>query len=333
MDRGFWQDKRVLVTGCNGLLGSWLTAALVAGGADVVGLIRDRVPHAELVRAGTVEKISVVYGDVCDYALMERTLAEYEMDTVFHLAAQTQVGIANRVPLSTFETNVKGTWMVLEAARRNPTVRGVVVASSDKAYGAQDELPYREDAPLQGRHPYDVSKSCADLIAQSYAHTYGLPVAVTRCANLYGGGDLNWNRIVPGTIRSVLRGERPLIRSDGTFKRDYLFVQDAVEGYLVTAERLVDPAVRGQAFNFGLARPFTALEVVQTIIGLSDYPDLEPIILNEVKNEIQEQYLASDKAARVLGWRPRYTLAEGLAQAMNWYQEFLAERSLLRPVS
>lgn len=325
LEKGFWQNKRVFVTGCNGLLGSWLTAALIVRGADVVGLIRDRVPHAELIRAGTIEQISVVYGDVCDYALMERTLAEYEIDTVFHLAAQTQVGIANRVPLSTFETNVKGTWTVLEAARRNPTVQGVVVASSDKAYGQQAQLPYREDSPLQGRHPYDVSKSCADLIAQSYAHTYSLPVAVTRCANLYGGGDLNWNRIVPGTIRSVLRRERPLIRSDGAFKRDYLFVQDAVEGYLMTAERLRDPAVRGQAFNFGLARPFTALEVVQTIINLSAYPDLEPVILNEVKNEIQEQYLASDKAAQVLGWRPLHTLAEGLAQTMNWYRRFLAD--------
>ena len=202
----FWQDKRVFVTGCAGLLGSWLTAELVAQGADVIGLIRDEVTQSPLVRSGTINQITIARGDICDYLAMERVIAEYEIDTVFHLAAQTQVGIANRAPMSTFESNIKGTWTLLEAARRNPTIKRVLVASSDKAYGEHTELPYREEAPLQGQYPYDVSKSCADLIARSYAHTYSLPVAVTRCANLYGGGDLNWNRIVPGTIRSVLRG-------------------------------------------------------------------------------------------------------------------------------
>ncbi|MCI0577608.1 MAG: GDP-mannose 4,6-dehydratase [Chloroflexi bacterium] len=318
----FWQDKRVFVTGCAGFLGSWLTAALVSAGADVIGLIRDRVPQSQLVRSGTVQRIKIVEGDVSDYTLMERSLAEYEVGFIFHLAAQTIVGIANRAPLSTFETNVKGTWALLEAARRNPTVQGVVVASSDKAYGDQPELPYREEAPLQGRHPYDVSKSCADLIAQAYAHTYQMPLAVTRFANLYGGGDLNWNRIVPGTVRSVLRGERPVVRSDGTFKRDYLYVQDAVNGYLLLGERLADPAVCGQSFNFGLDRPATALEVVQTIIALSDYPDLEPVILNEAHNEIRDQYLASEKAHRFLGWQPDYTLEQGLEETMDWYMAF-----------
>jgi CDP-glucose 4,6-dehydratase len=319
----FWQDRRVFVTGCTGLLGSWLTAVLVESGASVVGLIRDYAPHSQLVRSGTSRKINIVRGDVCDYALMERTLAEYEIDTVFHLAAQTIVGIANRAPLSTFETNIRGTWLLLEAARRNATIRAVVVASSDKAYGAAVNLPYREDAPLQGRHPYDVSKSCADMIAQTYAHSYALPVAVTRFANLYGGGDLNWNRILPGTIRSVLRGERPVIRSDGAFMRDYLFVDDAVQGYLRLGELMNKPEVCGQAFNFGLDQPVSALKLVQTIIALSDYPAIEPIILNEAQNEIREQYLASDKAIELLGWRPEYPLAVGLKKTMAWYREFL----------
>lgn len=321
----FWQDKRVFVTGCAGLLGSWLTAGLVEKGADVVGLIRDQSPHSQLVRSGVIEQIGVVWGDIGDYHLVERALAEYEVEIIFHLAAQTISPIANRVPLSTFETNIKGSWVLLEAARRNPTVKGVVVASSDKAYGDQPVLPYREDAPLQGRHPYDVSKSCADLISQAYAHTYGLPLVVTRCANLYGGGDLNWSRIVPGTARSVLRGERPIIRSDGTYKRDYIYVQDAVAAYLRAAEWLATEAgTAGQTFNFGVDRPATALEMVETIIRLSDYPDLEPIILNEAQNEIRDQYLDSERARQILGWQPRFSLEEGLREALAWYRQFLA---------
>lgn len=320
----YWQNRRVFVTGCNGFLGSWLTSALVTAGAEVVGLVRDQVPNTELARAGLNRQINMVVGDLNDYALLERALAEYEIDTIFHLAAQTIVGIANRAPLSTFETNVKGTWLLLEAARRNPTVKGIIVASSDKAYGDQLELPYYEDAPLQGRHPYDVSKSCADLIARTYAHTYGLPVVVTRFANLYGGGDLNWNRLVPGTVRSVLGKQRPIIRSDGTFRRDYLFVQDAVTAYLGVGQSVADPQIRGQAFNFGLDRPLSALELVQTIIRLSDSPELEPIILNEARNEIQDQYLSSAKAGRLLGWRPQYNLEVGLCQTLDWYRSYLA---------
>lgn len=324
MDNKFWRDRQVFVTGCTGLLGSWLTADLVARGASVVGLIRDVVPQSQLVRSGTIDEINVVHGDVCDYALIERTLAEYEVDTVFHLAAQTIVTIANRVPLSTFETNIKGTWVLLEAARRNPTVKSVVLASSDKAYGTHATLPYREDAALQGQHPYDVSKSCADLIARTYAKSYGMPATVTRCANLYGGGDLNWNRIVPGTMRSVLRGERPVVRSDGTLKRDYIFVKDVVHGYLTVAQNMGEPLVRGEAFNFGVDRPITVLEMVNAIIRLSDHPRLEPIILNEARNEIQEQYLSSEKAGRVLGWEAQYSLEDSLRETMEWYREFLA---------
>lgn len=318
-----WQDKRVLVTGCTGFLGAWLTDALLTLGADVVGLIRDDVPQSLLVRSGNIRRISVVRGSLCDYHLLDRTLAEYEIHTVFHLAAQTIVGIANRSPLSTFETNIRGSWLLLEAARHNPTVQAVVLASSEKAYGEPTELPFHEGMPLQGRHPYDVSKSCADLIAQSYAHTYDLPVAVTRCSNLYGGGDLNWNRLLPGTIRSVLRGERPIIRSDGTFKRDYLFVDDAVRGYLTLAEALAVPQLHGEYFNFGMGQPSSALEVVETVIKVSAHPDLQPIILNEVKNEIKDEYLSPAKAARLLDWTPTYPLEKGLAKTMDWYRSFL----------
>ncbi len=321
----FWQDRPVFITGCNGLLGSWLTIALVEAGAIVVGLIRDEVPFSQLRRSGYRERIAVVRGDVTDYALIERALNEYEVDAVFHLAAQTIVTIANRAPLSTFETNIKGTWTVLEAARRSPKVTRVLVASSDKAYGMHEKLPYTEDAAMQGRHPYDVSKSCADLIARSYAATYGMPVAVTRCANLFGGGDLNWSRIVPGTIRSVLRNERPIIRSDGTMLRDYLYVKDAVNAYMTLAERLDAPGVKGEAFNFGMDSPKTVLEMVQALIAVSDHPELQPVILNSAPNEIPAQYLDSNKARRMLNWSPRYSLAEGLRETMAWYREFLVE--------
>jgi CDP-glucose 4,6-dehydratase len=327
MMKHFWQDKNIFITGCTGFLGSWLTAELVRQGANVVGLIRDRVPQSLLVRSGTIQHIHVVHGDIGDYHLVERAIAEYEIDTIFHLAAQTQVMIANRSPMSTFETNVRGTWQLLEAARHNPTVQRIVVASSDKAYGVQTNLPYREDAPLQGRYPYDVSKSCADLITLSYAHSYNLPVAVTRFANLYGGGDLNWKRIVPGTIKSALQNEAPIIRSDGTFQRDYIYVEDAVRGYLAVGEHVTQSDVQGQAFNFGLDKPATALEVVETIISISPNPQLQPIILNQASNEIPHQYLASDKAHRILGWYPQYDLPAGLKASFDWYQQFFAQHS------
>jgi len=320
----FWKEKRVLVTGCNGFLGSWLTAGLVAARADVVGLIRDWVPHSQLARSGLRDQISIVNGDVSDYELMERALAEYEIEIVFHLAAQTIVGIANRSPLSTFETNIKGTWVLLEAARRNPTVKGIIVASSDKAYGEQELLPYQEDAPLMARHPYDVSKSCADMIARAYAHSYGSPIVVTRCSNLYGGGDLNWNRIVPGTIRSVLQGNKPIIRSDGSPKRDYLYVEDAVNGYMMLGKHIRNEDLHGLAFNFGMDQPVAALEMVSAICDVSGQTNLEPIILNQAKNEIPDQYLASNRAHQTLGWYPNYTLEDGLRKAMEWYRDFLA---------
>lgn len=323
----FWRDRPVLVTGCTGLFGSWLTAALVEQRADVIGLVRDWVPQSQLVLSGMHQRIKIVRGDVTDYALLERTLAEYEVETVLHLAAQTIVPIANRNPLSTFETNIKGTWLLLEAARRVNTVRRVLVASSDKAYGTHEQLPYTENAPLLACHPYDVSKACAEMLARTYAVTYDLPVAITRCANLYGGGDLNWSRMVPGTMRSVIYGERPIIRSDGTLVRDYLYVLDAVAGYLRLAQALDDPALKGEAFNFGMDQPKTVLQIVQAIIAASDYPEIEPIILDEAPNEIQEQYLSSEKAGRVLGWEPTFTLEQALRETLAWYKAFLKRES------
>ncbi len=319
----FWRGRRVFITGCTGFLGSWLTAALLERGATVVGLVRQQEPESQLVRSGLIGQVEQVPGELLDYALLRRTLVECAIDTVFHLAGQTIVGVANREPVDTFETNIRGTWLLLEAARQTPTVRGIVVASSEKAYGEQRNLPYREEFPLQGRHPYEVSKSCADLIAQSFAHTYGQAIAVTRCSNLYGGGDLNWNRLIPGTIRSLLSGERPVIRSDGSFRRDYLYVADAVRGYLMLAERLTEPEVRGQPFNLGSGCPVSALDVVRTIVALSGHPEWEPIILNEVKHEIQDEYLSPDKADGAIGWRPQYSLEAGLEEAMRWYRAYL----------
>jgi CDP-glucose 4,6-dehydratase len=277
-----------------------------------------------LVRARTLERVTVVRGDVCDRDVIERAIGEYEIGTVLHLAAQAIVGVANRNPVSTFETNIRGTWNLLEACRRSPGVESIVIASSDKAYGDQEDLPYTEDAPLAGRHPYDVSKSCADMIAQTYAQTYGLPVAVTRCGNFYGGGDLNWNRIVPGTIRSVLRGEQPLIRSDGQFVRDYFYVEDGAAAYMLLAEQLrCRPELRGLAFNFSNESEVTVIGLVRRILGAM-HSELEPLVLNEASNEIRNQHLSASRAHRMLRWSPLFTLEEGLDRTIAWYREFAA---------
>ena len=328
-DTEFWQGRPVLVTGCTGLLGSWLTRALVARRASVVGLIRDWVPESELVGSGALDRISVVRGDVRDQETLERILGEYEIDTVFHLAAQTIVGIANRNPISTFESNIRGTWCMLEACRRSPMARQIVVASSDKAYGSHEKLPYKEDAPLRGRHPYDLSKSCADLIAQSYAVTYDLPVCVTRCGNLYGGGDLNWNRLVPGTIRSALRGERPIIRSDGSYIRDYFYVEDGVLAYLTLAEHLAaNRELAGEAFNFSNEIQVTVLELVRQILRLAEKENLEPDVLSEAGHEIKHQYLDAAKAREKLGWRPQFNPEEGLIRTIQWYSNYLQQAGI-----
>jgi CDP-glucose 4,6-dehydratase len=320
----FWLDRPTFVTGGTGLVGGWLVRRLVAFQADVTCLVRDSVPQSEFVRSGLAEQVKVVSGDVRDQQLLERVLGEYEIDTVMHLAAQTIVPIANRNPVSTFESNIAGTWSLLEACRRSPQVKQIVFASSDKAYGEHEVLPYQESAPLHGSFPYDVSKSCADLIAQSYAHTYGLPVAITRCGNFYGGGDLNWNRLVPGTIRSVLRGQRPVIRSDGQFVRDYFYVEDGAAAYTLVAERLsADPNLRGEAFNFSTENQVAVVEVVGRILDLIG-SELEPDIRNEASNEIRNQYLDASKARRILGWKSTFPLTEGLNRTVDWYTEFLS---------
>ncbi len=320
---GFWKDRSTFVTGATGLVGGWLVQRLLAAGADVVCLVRDWVPQSRIVREGDLAKMKVVRGDVRDQELLERTLGEYEIETVLHLAAQTIVTIANRNPVSTFQSNIEGTWTLLEACRRSPRVGQIVVASSDKAYGDQDVLPYDESTPLAGRHPYDVSKSCADLITQAYAHTYRLPVVVTRCGNFYGGGDLNWSRIVPGTIRSVVRGERPIIRSDGSYVRDYFYVEDGAAAYMLLAESLAArPDLAGNAFNFSNEIQITVLELVRQIIGLME-STLEPDVRCEASNEIKHQYLSAAKARDVLGWKPLFTLQEGLVRTIQWYKEFL----------
>jgi CDP-glucose 4,6-dehydratase len=313
----------VFVTGATGLLGGWLTRALLERGANVVALVRDSVPRSLLVSEGLLSRVTVVWGELEEADLLERALNEYEIETVFHLAAQTIVGTANRNPVSTFESNIRGTWQLLEAVRRSPTVSRVLLASSDKAYGAHDQLPYTEDAPLQGRHPYDVSKSCADLIAQSYAATYGTNVCITRCGNLYGGGDLNFNRLVPGTIRSLLRGEAPVIRSDGSFVRDYFYVQDAVEAYLTLGEAMADGRLKGEAFNFSNELQLSARELVEQLTRLTGRTDLQPVVLNQASNEIPHQYLSAAKARRVLGWQPRWQLETGLRETIAWYAAHL----------
>ena len=319
----WWRDRPVFVTGATGLVGGWLVESLAAAGADVVCLVRDWLPQSEISRRGLLERVKVVRGDICDRALMERVLGEYEIHTVFHLAAQTIVGIANRNPVSTFESNITGTWNVLEACRRSPAVRAIVLASSDKAYGDQKQLPYSEDTPLQGTHPYDVSKSCADLIAQTYGITYQSPVVVTRCGNFYGGGDLNWNRIVPGTIRSVLRGERPVIRSDGQFVRDYFYVEDGAAAYLLLGERAAnEPQLHGMAFNFSNEIQVTVSELVEKILKLMD-STLKPVVRNEASNEIRHQYLSAARSRSTLGWHPLFTLDEGLRRTIAWCREFL----------
>jgi len=320
MEVNFWKDRNVFVTGATGLLGSCLVPELLQREANVVCLVRDWVPASRLVSSGAAAEATLVHGELEDYGLLVRVLNEYEIDSVFHLGAQTIVGTASRSALSTFEANIRGTWNVLEASRTCARlVERVVVASSDKAYGIHDELPYTEEMALAGRFPYDVSKSCADLIALSYFHTYGLPVAITRCGNLFGGGDLNFNRLIPGTIRSVLRDEPPVIRSDGKFIRDYFYVQDAAAAYLQLAEHLPGAPFSGQAFNFGTETPLPVLEVVRKIVELMGKTELVPVVLNQASHEIPRQYLDCSKARRMLGWTPRYRLEDALLETIAWY--------------
>jgi CDP-glucose 4,6-dehydratase len=326
----FWENRRVFVSGASGLLGSWLVESLVTQGAEVIALVRDWAPGSMLLGNPGADRITLVRGELEDLPLLVRALNEYEVDSVFHLGAQTIVGTSSRSPISTFESNIRGTWNMLEAVRTcGLRIQRVVVASSDKAYGHQETLPYHEGCALQGRFPYDVSKSCADLIALSYFHTYGVPVAITRCGNLFGPGDLNFNRLIPGTIRSVLRGERPVIRSDGRYVRDYIFVRDAVRAYLSLAERLPTREFAGEAFNIGAGMPASVLEIVGHLLEVMGRTDLNPVILNEANHEIPCQYLDCAKARAMLGWRPLYGLREALDETAAWYAGRSHESNLL----
>ena len=321
-----WSTRRCYVTGASGVVGSWLVKNLLKEGAYVVALIHDSDPQTELFRTGTINQVAVVNGCLEDYAIQERTINEHEIDTVFHLGAQPIVSTALRNPLPTFEANIRGTWNLLEACRvHKELVRHIVVASSDKAYGTADQLPYTEEMPVNGKHPYDVSKSCTDLLAMSYAHTYDLPIAVARCGNIYGGGDLNWSRIVPGTILSLLKNQRPIIRSDGKFIRDYIYVEDVVSAYMTMAAAVQSDDVQGEAFNFSPETQVTVIEIVQAIQKLMQRADLEPEILDTVKMEIRDQYLDSEKARRLLGWTPRYSLEQGLTETIAWYRDYFSK--------
>lgn len=321
-DNKFWNNKNVFVTGGTGFLGSYLVKKLVNYGANVTVLVRDYVPKSNMYLGKEYNNINVVTGSLEDYEILERTLGEYEIDTVFHLAAQAIVGVANRNPIGTFKANIQGTWNVLEASRRSPLIKQVIVASSDKAYGDQENLPYDESMPLQGKHPYDVSKSCTDLISQAYYETYKLPVCITRCGNLYGGGDLNFNRIIPQTIQLILNNEAPVIRSDGSFIRDYFYVEDAVDAYISLAEKVNEYNLGGQAFNFSNEIQLTVLELIEKILKIMG-SDLQPVILNQGSNEIKHQYLSAKKARDILGWTPKYSIDEGLAKTIEWYKNFL----------
>lgn len=319
----FWQDKRVFITGASGLVGSWLVEELLNRNANVVILLRDWIPGCKLIYSKLLKKTNIVRGDLSDVKLLERVLNEYEIESVIHLAAQTIVPIANRNPLSTFESNITGTYNLLEACRSSKNISSVVVASSDKAYGEVVELPYKEIMPLKALYPYDVSKACADMLSICYATSFNLPVAVTRCGNFFGGGDLNWNRIIPGTIRSVIRNEIPIIRSDGKLIRDYIYVEDAVSAYMTLSQALtLDPSLRGEAFNFSNETQKTVYDLTLCIIKLLD-SNVKPIIQGKNINEIKAQYLDSSKAKKILSWYPEFGFEEGLKKTIEWYKKYL----------
>jgi CDP-glucose 4,6-dehydratase len=326
-----WTDRPVFVTGCTGLIGAWLTRELVAQGARVVGLIRDTVPRTTFWEWHLAGSITGIRGDLSDLTLLERILWEYDIDTVVHLAAQAAVPVASKDPYLTFESNIRGTYTLLEACRRAAPTR-VIVASSDKAYGEQAVLPYHESAPLHGDFPYDVSKSCVDLLAQSYWKTYHLPVCITRCANMFGAGDLQWTRIVPKTIRLALQDQAPTIRSDGSYKRDYCYVRNIVDAYLTVAEKMLDVGCQGEAFNFGSETPLTVVELVEIILKKMGKSHLLPSVQNTATGEIRHQWLDCTKAHERLAWHWKYSVDEGLDETIAWYTRYL-EASWAVPLS
>jgi len=322
MNRNFWRGRPVFLTGASGLLGGWMLESLLSAEAEVIALVRDQVPHCIAVRDRLLERTTVVQGSLSDADLLRRTMAEYSIDTVLHLGAQTLVGVAKRDPVSTLEANIRGTWNMLEAARQTG-VKQFLFASSDKAYGASENLPYLETHAREGKYPYDVSKSCGDLLCGMYAATYQLPVAVVRCGNLFGGGDLNFSRTIPGLVQATVRDEQFVIRSDGKFVRDFLYVKDAVEAYLLLAEKLSeDRSLAGEAFNFSLEIRLTVLDLVHRVLRMMGREDLEPIIQNIASAEIREQYMSAEKARTRLGWKPKYGLDDGLVETIEWYRAF-----------
>lgn len=316
----FWKDRNVFVTGCTGFLGRHLVKELTKSGANVTGLTRGKALNSSMFQEEIWRNINVVHGTLEDFPIIQGALEKYEIDTVFHAAAQSIVGTANRNPVQTFETNIRGTWNVLEACRHYP-VKRVILTSSEKSYGNHYCLPYNETLPLQGRHPYDVSKSCADLIAKTYFYTYKLPICITRFSNVYGGGDLNFNRLIPETIRSVIKNESPVIRSNGTIVRDYFYVEDAVQAMLLLAEKMEELEIAGEAFNFSNENPLSISDVVEKILNVVN-SDLQPIILNLTNNEMQQQYLSAKKAKDVLGWKPLFDFDAGLKRTTEWYKEY-----------
>jgi len=322
-----WLCSRVLVTGATGIVGSRLVHRLLDLGAHVVCFVRDHDPSSALWLSGDWERVAIASGRLEVFEHVKTAAIEHEIDAIFHLGAQAIVGVGHRDPMGTFESNIRGTYHVLETCRLyGDRIKRIVIASSDKAYGDCDTLPYTEETPLAARNPYDVSKSCADLIAQSYASTYGLPIAIARCGNIFGPGDLNWSRLVPGTVRSLLDGQRPVIRSDGTLVRDYLFVDDAVNGYLALAEWVAHPSKRknvNPAFNFSSNEPLSVLEMTRMIQTACGRADLDPLVLNNAHGEIAAQHLDSSRAQRELGWSTKIDLPSALRITVQWYEQYL----------
>lgn len=318
--------SRVLVTGGAGLIGSWLVKRLLLDGSDVSVLVLDLDPRSEFVRSGDVSACRLYFGDLKDYDSLERVVGDVDPEFIFHLGAQTLVQPALKAPLHTFQSNIAGTWNVLEAVRRSASsVEGILIASSDKAYGDADTLPYTEDTPLLARTPYDVSKSCTDMLAQTYAYSYGLPTVIARCGNVYGGGDLNWSRIIPGTLRALVKGETPVLRSDGTSTRDYVHVDDVVNAYILMAKNASSSSVTGQAFNFSREEPLSAMEIYREVCSAAGI-QVDPIVRADAHHEITHQHLSSEKARKILGWKSVVTLNEGLSRTVPWYLDFLGER-------
>jgi len=321
MKGNFWKNKKVLVTGYDGFLGAHLTKKLLEFEAKIVGIDIAKKKTYPILK-NLQKKVETIKGDVAHLTLVNKIIEKYRPEIIFHLAAQAIVGEAVNIPIRTFKSNIEGTWNILEACKRKKFIEGVVVASSDKAYGEHKLLPYKEETPLRGIYPYDVSKSCADLLANTYFKTYSIPVCVTRCGNIFGPGDLHFSRIIPDAMRSIIKNKRFVIRSDGRFTRDYIYVEDVVRGYILLAEKMKKFKLSGQSFNFSNERPLTVLELFKKITEVSGRYNLKPRVLNRVKYEIKHQYLSSKKARKMLGWKPECVLEEGLIKTLQWYRDY-----------